>query len=119
MSPPPNSLNRSKKPKRFESLVEKKAPNAQWNSALEGFAHPNEMPSATTEKKRVPKEEKKTRGAPRPYRRLAQDTLEKRIAKLSKRVQLATKKVEDNTTYLEKYTKELGYRQAEVVEVAA
>ena len=76
---------------------------------------PQRMPAV--EKKRVPKEERKTHGVQRPYRRLVQDTLEKRISKLPKLVQLATKKVEDNTLYLEKYTKELGYLQVEVVEV--
>ena len=55
---------------------------------------------------------------PLPYWCLPQETLEKHIEKLSKRAQLASKKVEANNLYLEKYTKELGYRQAEV-QVAA
>jgi len=53
----------------------------------------------------------KKRGPARPYRRLAIDILDKRIAKLTKRITKAKTQLEESEGFLTKYTNEKKYRQ--------
>ena len=67
--------------------------------------------------KKAPKDKSKPtkkRGPARPYRRLATDILDKRIAKLSKRITRAKTQLEESEGFLSKYTNEKRYRQEDV-----
>jgi hypothetical protein len=55
----------------------------------------------------------KKRGPARPYRRLAIDILDKRIAKLTKRITKAKTQLEESEGFLTKYSNEKKYRQDE------
>lgn len=53
------------------------------------------------------------RGPPRPHRKLAQDVLEGRIAKLRKRIDRAKGQLEDAERHIDGYAKEAKYREAD------
>lgn len=59
------------------------------------------------------------RGPARPYRKLPQETLESRIKKLEKRIERTSAQAEEGRTFLSKYTREQGFRDAEAVKAAA
>ena len=67
-----------------------------------------------TAKTKKSKGERK-RGPARPYRKLPQDTLESRIKKLEKRIERTSAQAEEGRSFLSKYTREQGFRDAEPV----
>jgi hypothetical protein len=79
----------------------------------------------TAKKKKTPKAVKnvktkkskgdRKRGPARPYRKLPQETLESRIKKLEKRIERTSAQAEEGRSFLSKYTREQGFRDAEPV----
>jgi len=57
------------------------------------------------------KEPPRKRGPPRPHRKLDQELLEGRIAKLEKRIARAKDQLEDASRHVEGYKKEAVYRE--------
>ena len=56
------------------------------------------------------KKESKKRAAARPYRKLAQEVLDGRIAKLGKRIAVSAAKLQEAQGFLAKYTREQDIR---------
>jgi hypothetical protein len=56
------------------------------------------------------KGDRQKRGPARPYRKLPQSVLDNRITKLRKRIERTTAQAEEGKTFLEKYTREQGFR---------
>lgn len=69
---------------------------------------PDEKPKKS--KKAKPDPTKPKRGPARPYRKLAQDILNVRIAKLEKRLDRAKNQAREAEGFLTKYTREQGFR---------
>lgn len=89
---------------------------------IEATAEPPTNPENTAEPIEAPKPKKaprdkskpsKKRGPARPYRRLAIDILDKRIAKLTKRIAKARTQLDESEGFLTKYTSEKKYRENE------
>ena len=57
--------------------------------------------------------EPKKRGPPRPYRKLAQSVMDSRMKKLQRRIERTSAQAEEGRTFLEKYTREQAFRDAE------
>jgi hypothetical protein len=93
--------------------------NAEEN--VEAQVEPSPAPEEAPKPKKAPRDKSKPskkRGPARPYRRLAIDILDKRIAKLTKRITKAKTQLEESEGFLTKYTSEKKYRQDDPAEPA-
>lgn len=84
-----------------------KADATQSTPAEETTVKKQKAPRPSTKGKEPPRK----RGPPRPHRKLAQEILEGRIAKLQKRITRAKDQLEDAHRHIEGYQKEAGYRE--------
>lgn len=74
------------------------------------------VPARKPRSKRPLDTPRKKRGPPRPYRKIAEDVLAKRIERLSKRIDRVKKQHESTRTLLTKYVHEKYYREKEAIE---